>query len=485
MDRTIIDDARQTVSNLFGEKMAAKASAAFCLAFGQPTSRLFAAAVEAAPGLPQSQSIVVEFVPQPEAIVKTLEAIDKLRQTRAWTSLRSAIKKTIKDAPVPDEEVPLQAGHLLRQAKIVAARNNFYQTAGAIRNEIERLARGFFRPGPETTASPQFPSSVTEVCWLNRSVRTYTNPRALADLVADKNIERIDLPRRLQADIDVSGKTVGAVQFRKKSKRSGKGVIVAVIDQEAALSHPALTNRVIHRMNFSREPWGTPGPHATAVAGIIGSDDTAFTGMAPDAVIHNYKVLATNSFLNGDDFDGALGIQQALEDGAHIANCSWGAGPAGDGTSREARACDNAWSLGLAVVKSAGNNGPGPSTLTTPADADGVIVVGATDREGLAVQDYSSRGPANGKSRPHLVAPGGTEIHGINSCLMGGGFGDCGHGTSFAAPHVSGLLALILEGEPDLTPDQLRDKLLRLCTAFPGVDVNTQGAGSVSLAGLL
>src|SRR5262249_48295813 len=144
------------------------------------------------------------------------------------------------------------------------------------------------------------------------------------------------------------------------------------------------------------------------------------------------KVLATNRSLNGDDFDGALAIQQAVEDGVHIANCSWGAGPVREVPSREARACDEAWALGLAIVKSAGNNGPAGHTLTTPADANGVIVVGATEREGTTVQDYSSRGPARSNVRPHLVAPGGIAGGaGITSCLVGGGFGDCGAGTSF------------------------------------------------------
>lgn len=57
--------------------------------------------------------------------------------------------------------------------------------------------------------------------------------------------------------------------------------------------------------------------------------------------------------------------------------------------------------------------------------------------------------------------------------------------TSFAAPHVTGLLALILEGEPDLTPNQQRKRLLSVCTPLDGFDVNEQGAGLVSLTGLL
>jgi serine protease AprX len=135
----------------------------------------------------------------------------------------------------------------------------------------------------------------------------------------------------------------------------------------------------------------------------------------------------------------------------------------------------------MILVKSAGNRGPFPSTLTTPADADGVIVVGATDRSGAFVQDYSSRGPAGTKPRPHLVAPGGSPFDGMHSCQVGGGFGDAGCGTSFAAPHVSGLVALLLAQTPGLEPDQVRQRLIALCRKLPSADENTQGAGFVSL----
>jgi serine protease AprX len=60
--------------------------------------------------------------------------------------------------------------------------------------------------------------------------------------------------------------------------------------------------------------------------------------------------------------------------------------------SREAVAVDNAWALGMAVVKSAGNRGPGRATMTAPAEADGVVVVGATD--------IDDRGPGLQQPRP-------------------------------------------------------------------------------------
>jgi serine protease AprX len=189
--------------------------------------------------------------------------------------------------------------------------------------------------------------------------------------------------------------------------------------------------------------------------------------------------MATNRFLNGDDFGGALALQQALEDGVDIANCSWGAGPVGPTLSREARAADTAWALGLAIVKSAGNAGPRAASMTTPADATGIIVVGATDLDGKEVQPYSSRGPAGAKPGPDVLAPGGASAAAIECCLVAGGFGDAGFGTSYAAPHVSGLLALLLQREPHLVPDQLRERLRAAAHALPGIGVDAQGAGLV------
>jgi serine protease AprX len=257
---------------------------------------------------------------------------------------------------------------------------------------------------------------------------------------------------------------------------SGKGITVAVIDGEVALNHPALTGRVVHRRNYTGVPWGNPAEHGTAVAGIIASSNAAHLGVAPGAVISSYKVMPA-----GDDFSGALAIQQALEDGAHVANCSWGVGPAGNGTSREARAVDAAWGLGLVVVKSAGNNGPGPGTMTSPADASGVISVAATDIGGTAVQDYSSRGPVNGRPGPTLAAPGGADAgEHLVCCLPDGSYGDAGVGTSYAAPMVSGLVALLLEAEPNRMPDAVRTRLVHDAAPLSG-GAGAAGAGLARL----
>ena len=491
MDADIVKNARARLSNALGEKLASKATDAFCLVYGRPATAL--AAVEAVADRAVTPSVVLEFTQRPDVSDAINKAVEKVRTSKAWTDVRNALKKldvaakttgavteVMESGRSEPEPLPVSAARLLRHVKVVSLRDNFFKVAGPITDTIEKS--GSFSPRAETAMRVSSRAPITQVCWLNRTVRSWSDPRNLAEVAADDSIERIDLPRRLAPEISTSGKTVGAPQFRKKFKRTGKGIIIAVIDGEVALTHPALKGRVVHKMNFTDEAWGHPHPHGTAVAGIIASKDSNFTGMAPEATIYSYKVLANNPSLTGTDFDGALAIQQALEDGAHIANCSWGVGPAGDGSSREARACNEAWNAGLVIVKSAGNNGPGPSTLTIPADADGVIVVGATDRSGKKVQKYSSRGPALAKQRPHMIAPGGIlGGAGIRSCLVGGGFGDCGAGTSFAAPHVAGILTLLLERDPNLTPNELRDTLSNACALLKELDVNTQGRGLVSL----
>lgn len=477
MDPGEVAEGRRRVRDQYGEELASKASDVFCMAFGRESAPAFGLESVSAAGAPAGP-IVMECAPYQDKLEQVRGVAAEVKRSAAWEAVRGSLEEARRPG------IRLHTGRMLRQAAVDAVREDFYRSVGRITAEVERSDRNLTGVTPEAAQSA--PAGTTEVCWLNRSILTRVDPRSLAEVAADPQIERLDLPRALEAELRITTDTVGAARYRARTGRSGDGVIVAVIDSEVSLRHPAFGDRVVHKRNFTVEPWGTAGDHGTTVAGIVAADGGDIFGMAPGATIFNYKVLATNRFLNGNDFDGALAVQQALEDGAHVANCSWGAGPVSDTLSREARAVDTAWNLGLTVVKSAGNRGPGDGTLTTPADAEGVIVVGATDREGVAVGDYSSRGPTtDGRERPHLLAPGGLPGRGIDSCRVGGGFGDRGHGTSFAAPHVAGILALLLEGDPDLTPAQQRDLLLSACTPLEGFDANTQGAGIVSLDALV
>ena len=462
--------AKDLVRRTYGAALAEKASPRFLLAAVAAPTAATTGGMEGTAGVtPQT---VLAFTPS--------DAPSEARDLRREAS--QAVLETLggrAEAVPPD--ISRQVGPAARQLVLAGFRDRFLADSGEIRAEAERAA-AVLHPGP-LEAAPGFEQpAFTDVCWLNQTMRVRSDPSTIADIAGDAKIEAVDVPRPLEPELTQTAALVGAPAWREATGLGGAGVVVAVIDSEVAAAHPGLAGRVVQKTNYTREAFGNPGAHGTAVAGIVASNGE-IEGIAPEATIYNYKVIATNPVLKGNSFDGSLAIQQALEDGAHIANCSWGAGPAGDGTSAEARACDAAWALGLTIVKSAGNLGPDPRTLTTPAEAQGVIVVGATDRAGTAVEPYSSRGPtAGGLERPHLCAPGGSLDDGIISCLSQGGYGDCGAGTSFAAPHISGLAALLLSRDPTLDPDDLRDALIAACTAFTGDgDGNTQGAGLVRL----
>ena len=472
-DTEEIKTARAFTKRVYGSALAEKASNAFCLAVyhrpsGQPGPGMRGLALEAMPAVAPSKqplATVVEFDPG-AALTAPPEAPDKPRREARGRSAPA-------EKPQPFDRA--SAIHRVRTAS--------YEAMSSVYTEIERLSATTVGVSPEFLGWPQIQSLVNQVCWLNRTMRTWAGPDALADVIADPSVTSVDMPRQLQPEaVAVNQVAIGLPEFVNSTHLTGTGITVAVIDSEVASKHPALHGRVVQRRNYTTEPWGTPDTHGTAVGGLIAADDPTNGGIAPAATIYNYKVLATTRALHADDHAGALAIQQALEDGAAVANCSWGAGAIAKAKSREAIAVENAWALGMVVIKSAGNDGPGASTMTTPAEAEGIIVVGGTTLNGSRVGDYSSRGPALRRTRPHLVAPGG-QLNGprLACALVGGGFGDAGYGTSYAAPQVTGAVALLLQQNPDLTPGQVRDHLLASARRLTGFRANDQGRGLLQL----
>ena len=324
--KSAIARCRTTVANEYGKAFASKASDHLCQA------------------LATVQAFRTEAVaPKPRPTI--LEFSEPRMKSSEFNKYIAALAGAIETVPPA----------LHRIARIRLRRDSFTKQIAGIATQLDHRAQMLFPAGVEAIASPTTPSSVVEICWLNSTMRTYLDPRSLREAASETTLQQLDLPRPLQADIDGTAPLVGAPQFRKRFSITGAHITVAVIDTEVDINHPALKGRVVQRINLTKERWGSPAAHGTAVAGIIASVDKKFTGMGPGLTITNYKVLAPNPALNSDDFGGSIAIQQALEDGAQVANCSWGSADAGDGTGREAVACNNAWNLGLVIVKSAGN----------------------------------------------------------------------------------------------------------------------------------
>jgi len=321
----------------------------------------------------------------------------------------------------------------------------------------------------------------SQFCWSNASILTFKDLRSLAELAKDPLISALDLPRPFHPEIAVTGHTTGIEPFRHRAELTGKGIVIAVIDGEVCADHPFLTGRVRQQADLSGEGWGKPHWHGTAVAGIIASNHHIYTGMAPQAIIDNYKLYATSPSPHTVDINTSVAIDLAIEDGADIINLSGGGPRIRKTKSREARSCETAWAVGIPVIKSAGNHGAKPNRLTIPAEADGIIVVGATDRVCQNLASYSSGGSPEAPSKPHLLAPGGTDIEGVKSCSEDGAFKGSSYGTSFAAPHISGVVALLLQRQP-LSPDETLNLLIqKYCTTLPNVPAWAQGAGVIQM----
>jgi len=216
---------------------------------------------------------------------------------------------------------------------------------------------------------------------------------------------------------------------------TGAGVSVAVLDTGIDYNHPDLDMNYSGGDNFiSLDPnYHDPmddsyNSHGTHVAGVIAAelDGAGIVGVAPDASIYAVKVLDGAGF--GSVSSVVSGIDWAIANQMDIVNMSIGFS---SDFQALADACAQAEAAGVLLVAAAGNTYGGP--VLYPAAYPSVIAVAATTIYD-EIAPVSSAGP-----EMELVAPGLN----VYSTTVGGGHGFLG-GTSQAAPHVSGLAALIL-----------------------------------------
>lgn len=232
---------------------------------------------------------------------------------------------------------------------------------------------------------------------------------------------------------------------------TGKGVVIAVVDTGLDFKHPDLKGKVIETANF------VPGDknfaqdvHGTLMAGIIGAvknNGMGIYGVAPEAKIMAIKVCKPTSKESieaiGSSDSLAQGLDFAILKKAQVINLSLG----GPKEPLISALVEKAFALGIILVAAAGNDGPqGPPRY--PAALDKVIGVSAID---IHDQLYGS---ANRGPYIDLVAPGVE----ILSTVPGGKF-NVSTGTSMAASHVSGVVALILEKRQKMLPIEIKSLL--------------------------
>lgn len=247
--------------------------------------------------------------------------------------------------------------------------------------------------------------------------------------------------------------------------------------------------------------------HGTHVAGVIGGNgaasDGAYIGIAPKVNLINVQVADSYGAMSASDVIFALQwiLENRAEHNIRVVNLSLNSAvPESYQTSAIGAAAEILWFNGIVVVTSAGNNGT--ATLYPPANDPFVITVGATDDRGTVnladdqIASFSAYGTtAAGLVKPEIVAPG----RNIVSLLAPysafandhpNNIVDAQHfvmsGTSVAAPVVTGAIALLLQAEPHLTPDQVKYRLMTTANkSWPGYSPTKAGAGYLDVAAAL
>lgn len=250
----------------------------------------------------------------------------------------------------------------------------------------------------------------------------------------------------------------------------GIGVKVAVLDSGIDRKHPDLT--VAGGINFvppsplrKVQPgkWQDDFGHGTHVAGIIGALDNGFgvVGVAPDVSLYAVKILDQNGA--GYQSDLIAGLAWAVENKMHLVNMSLG-------TTQSAAledACNAASAAGLILVAAAGNERLDGNTVAYPAAFDSVIAVAAT-KEDDDIYPTSSQG--------ETIAIAGPGAYIIST------YADRAYmrmtGTSMAAPHVTGALALKISD--DLQTSGMKDLAYYqdlLCSTADNIGLSAIDAG--------
>ncbi len=284
----------------------------------------------------------------------------------------------------------------------------------------------------------------------------------------------------------------------------GSGVGVALIDSGVARTEGLdAPGAVIDGPDFTADA-GTSAAHVDAaghgthLAGVIAGRphraegaEGDFTGVAPGAHLINLKARAADGTTEVADVAEAVrwAIAHRVELNIRVLNLSFNTTNPSDDL---AAALQDAWRAGITVVVSAGNDGTDATTLTAPADDPMLISVGATDHMGTVdtaddrLADFSSRG--NAGAQPSLVAPGrsivsrvapGSEAEEQTEALVTDSLVKAS-GTSQSAAEVAGLVALLQQQRPGLTPDQVKALLLGSTSPVQGRPVGA-GAGLVDV----
>ena len=262
----------------------------------------------------------------------------------------------------------------------------------------------------------------------------------------------------------------------------GTGVGVALIDTGVVPTR-GLQGRVSALVDFTPEHDGMDRfGHGTHLAGLMvgdpaGATNALYGGVAPKANLVSVKVAGYNGATDVSTVIAGLQwvVAHKADYNIRVVNLSFGT------DSKQPYSVDpldyaveRTWFSGIVVVVSAGNVGPGAGTITKPGDDPYVITVGGGNLQQTVnvsddvVPDFSAVGPTqDGLSKPDIVGPAisllsdadpGSTIYQQHSAAVVGEYFK-GSGTSQATAVVTGVVALMLQANPSLSPDVVKATL--------------------------
>jgi len=364
-----------------------------------------------------------------------------------------------------------------------------------------------------------------ESYWIENQIAASVSPSLVAHLAAHRDVEIIFLEPEIHYDEPLDmGFTPAAVSSSEIGLRAvradylwrtgiaGQGRLLMNIDTGVRGDHVALASRwrgtlpgVLPTHAWYNGSGGTfpadsdnPGHGTHTMGTMVGLDsvnrDTV--GVAPGA----YWIAGTGSYSGA--FQWAVdpdGNPLTVDDVPDAINCSWfTSGDLCAGGTGYWALMDNVEAAGAAVIWSAGNCGPtggagsctggatpGPyKTITPPKNRVTTDInafsVGALNGANLVIAGFSSRGPSACDTtiiKPEVSAPGAS----VRSTYANGGFGTLS-GTSMAAPHVAGAVALLRQVDPDAEVDDIKHALLNTAVDLgPAGEDNAYGKGIINI----
>lgn len=305
----------------------------------------------------------------------------------------------------------------------------------------------------------------------------YMNTESIYRIIDNPEIEYISFDSKVYTLLDIASPTIESY-FPHDKGYKGEGITIAVIDTGTAM-HSDLTrpqNRIIgfkDLINNKDRPYDDNG-HGSHVSGIIAgngySSNGKYVGVAPKANILSIKALDESGGGSSSNIIEAISYIIETKDkyNTKIINLSIGT-PANSICEKDplCRAVKKAVEAGLIVVVAAGNSGPGKGTILSPGTSVNAITVGAVDDKRTidpfddTIAPFSSRGPTlEGLRKPDLFAPG-VNINSISNKYLDS-YSSLS-GTSMATPLVSGAIALMLNKDKDLKPEEVKDILVKSC----------------------